>query len=287
MLKFIIIGKQASGKSFFLNLFKEKGLKTLKTHTTRPKRTLDEDTYFFHKESELPPKDILASDKVNNHLYFTTKSDVLKSDVMVLTPTGAIDVARAFPEIGFRIIYLDANEEKRDEKLNERLKTNENLQEIQSKREQWDDFNFKLWDEIIKKEKIDEKDKLPSNILAVSHIVNDYDKEQLSYYISECEQTKRLLENLEKIVEKSLNFEILEKGPNNTIHTFFINGNMKNYTLPEFAHALLDEPNGFLSFMITCIIQGVLTEDTPPVKEIPNQMSIFDIHEDIKEKLND
>lgn len=287
MLKFIIIGKQASGKSFFLNLFKEQGLKTLKTHTTRPKRTPNEDTYFFHEESELPPKDILASDKINNHLYFTTKSDVLESDVMILTPSGVIEVAKAFPEVGFCVIYLDADEEKRDEKLNERLQANENLQKIQSEREKWDDFNFKLWDEIIEKEKIDEKDELPSNILAVSHIANDYDKEQLSRYISECEQTKRLLENLEQIVEKSLDFEILEKGPNDTIHTFFINGNMKDYTIPEFTHALLDDPNGFLSFMITCIMQGVLTEDTPPVKELPNQMSIFDMHENIKEKLND
>lgn len=285
MLKYIIIGKQASGKSFFLNLFKEKGLKTLKTHTTRPKRSENEDTYFFHEESELPPKDILASDRVNGHLYFTTKSDILLSDVMVLTPAGAIDVAEAFPEIGFRIIYLTADKEKRDEKLNERATLNSNLQKVQLEREKWDEYNFKLWNEIIKREKIEEEDGLPSNILAISHIINDYNKEQLNRYIDECMQTKQLMENLEQIIEKALTFEILEEGPNHTIHTFFIGGDMKDYTLPEFAHAVLNDPNGFLTFMVTCITRGVFTQDKPPVKEIPNQMSIFDMHENIKEKL--
>lgn len=282
MLKFIIIGKQASGKSFFLNLFKEKGLKTLKTHTTRPKRSEDENTYFFHEESKLPPKDILASDRVNDHLYFTTKSDVLTSDVMVLTPSGAIEVTETFPEIGFRIIYLTADEKERDERLKDRVVLNNDLEKIQSEREKWDNYNFKLWDEIIEKEKIDEIDDLPPNILAISHIVNDYDKEQLNRYVEECKQTKQLMENLEEIIEKALAFEILEEGPNHTVHTFFIGGDMKDYTLPEFAHAVLNDPNGFLSFMITCIIRGVFTQDGPPIKEMPNQLSLFDTDENKK-----
>lgn len=282
MIKFIIIGRQGSGKSHFLDLFKQHDFKTLKTHTTRPKRFPEEDTYYFHDGYELASKDILAADNVNNHLYFTTKTDVLEADVLVLSPQGVIEVAEAFPQIGFRVLFLTPDDALREGRLKLRVKDDLISEEMLENRTQWDEHNFKIWDEIVENEKIGSELNLPSNILAVSNIVNDYQDETLIRFVHESMETKKLIENLEQIVEKALNFDVLSKGPNNTVKVVMEgNGQPSHQTISEFAHTILSDPISLTYFLMNCISEGVFTKDEPKDKDLDTdfksrQISMFD-----------
>lgn len=101
---FCIVGKSGTGKSTYLdalmkdNRIKNLGLKELKYHTTRTKRTPDEDTYYFstyEDYSNIDKNDIIEErlyKKVDEEVvYYTTKSDINPDNCNGLICAASVD----------------------------------------------------------------------------------------------------------------------------------------------------------------------------------------------------
>lgn len=113
-LKYIVVGRTASGKSTLLSQLKNLGFKITESYTTRPKRHPDETGYTFINTQEmlnLKNDGIILETEFNGYYYFTTRARVMEADVLLLDPQGVYDVTAMFPDIMFRILYINGTDE--------------------------------------------------------------------------------------------------------------------------------------------------------------------------------
>lgn len=276
MLKFILIGRQASGKSHFLKQMENSSLRLLKSHTNRPKRFEKEDTYIFEEENTNPPENALALAFQDEHFYYTTKEDVILSDVMILTPKGAMDVAKAFPSIGFYILYICPDEAKRKAKLTERRIAKGEDDESVLRRELRENTEFESLDNTIIDGEIKEK-VFPENIFAIRAIRNNYEENAFQENIEAIISLLQIHENMEPIIEKAIEKSLLKKAPNekNALLLTTEEGEQKVCFVSAFTQMLLQDPNLFNDFMASAIARGIFNEDKEEEIVDPNQMSFL------------
>lgn len=105
---YLIVGRTGSGKDYLANkLCDTFKLVQLKSYTTRPKRTENEDTHIFinSEESKLYT-DRVAETIINGYEYFATRQQVNKSDIYLIDPNGIKVLLSNMPETQFSIIYV-------------------------------------------------------------------------------------------------------------------------------------------------------------------------------------
>lgn len=112
----LIIGRTASGKDTLAQKLTEHGLVQLKSYTTRDKRYEEEDTHLFVTNAEMDamdPKSIVAKTTIGDATYFATNEQVRNSDIYVIDPPGALELAANCPDENFQIIYVSASDDVR------------------------------------------------------------------------------------------------------------------------------------------------------------------------------
>lgn len=94
-VKFLVVGRTASGKSSIVrNVCEKLGLKQVKSMTTRPKRTSEDNEncdHYFVTDEEFDEKEkngLAAYTKINDYRYATTFDELDKSDIYVIDPDG-------------------------------------------------------------------------------------------------------------------------------------------------------------------------------------------------------
>lgn len=122
-IKFLIIGRTASGKSSIARAVCNKlGLQLVKSYTTRPPReeekkmsSKDTDHYFIddmYMDEFISYDEIAAYTEINGYKYFVTKDILDKSDIYVIDPIGVDDLEkRCGDEYKFIKIYIRVNEQ--------------------------------------------------------------------------------------------------------------------------------------------------------------------------------
>ena len=120
--KILIAGRAHSGKTRLAEHLAEKlGVKLLKTCTTRPKRTPDEDTYHFYPEAEanaVPKSEkLFQTFAVDSYERWTAKSDFLEAGIAILDLTAVPQAIRLWQTHGYyvRFIYVYAESADRRE----------------------------------------------------------------------------------------------------------------------------------------------------------------------------
>lgn len=124
MVKYIIVGKAASGKDYAQSILVKKGFKPLLQYTTRPVRP-NETGKEYHFTSEEKMEKMIKQEKFvsvkefNSWYYGFTLDDYSKSGVAVLSPGNIIDLENKRPDLlrFSTIIYLDIPEKIRKERL--------------------------------------------------------------------------------------------------------------------------------------------------------------------------
>ena len=123
---FCIIGESGSGKSTYLDALmntsfvKDNEIIELKYHTTRSKRTPEEDSYYFTTYEEYKntnKEDIIESREYQKYdekvAYYTTKDDVYK-DCKAFICAASVDQAISYynklGDVYFISIYMDTKE---------------------------------------------------------------------------------------------------------------------------------------------------------------------------------
>lgn len=162
----LIIGRSGTGKSTLEEkLCRDYNLKSIKSYSTRPKRSPDEDSHIFIKPSDVdnyPNK--IATNTINGNFYFATKEQLDESQLYVIDPIGLYELSNNFPDLTFNLIYLKLPKYKHQQYLKNRRKNSNETPELQAQRLESENQQFDEFEEKIK------NNSLPKNINLIKKI---------------------------------------------------------------------------------------------------------------------
>ena len=206
-MKFLIAGRTGSGKDTLANKLKEKGLTTVKSYTTRPKRSDTEDTHIFisqEKADAIPADEKVARTVIGNYEYFATKQQVMDADTYVIDPDGIQMLLEKMPDETFCIIYCKAKDDelRRKAALN-RTENPEKEASILAQRETAEDARFTAFEQSLD---IGNFGRDPNCLMMLSFI-NDYTDASLDQIVYQIESAIRYMSNMRTVVRL-----LVEKG---------------------------------------------------------------------------
>lgn len=145
-----IVGRTGSGKDYLAKKLEEKGLKVLKSYTTRPRRTENENTHtFITKEEADKITDKIAVTTINGYDYFATYTQVKENDIYVIDPNGLKILCENLKDEKIIIVYVYANDEERKKRAIERSDNLEKELEIFNKRNNSEDKQFTEFEKLL------------------------------------------------------------------------------------------------------------------------------------------
>lgn len=148
----LIIGRSGTGKSTIeKKLCDTYNVKTIKSYTTRPPRSLDDDTHIFIKDEEydnFEPK--IATTTINGVRYFATLDQFNESKIYVIDPKGLYELIENMPDKQFNILYLNINKTQHQAQLKNRRKNSDETIESQNKRLESENKQFTEFEEKLK-----------------------------------------------------------------------------------------------------------------------------------------
>lgn len=162
----LIIGRSGTGKSTLEEkLCNDYNLKSIKSYSTRPKRSPNEDSHIFIKPSDVdnyPNK--IATTTINGNFYFATKEQLDESQLYVIDPIGLYELSNNFPDLTFNLIYLKLPKYKHQQYLKNRRQNSNETPELQAQRLESENQQFDEFEEKIK------NNSLPKNINLIKKI---------------------------------------------------------------------------------------------------------------------
>mgnify|MGYP000868297774 FL=1 len=162
----LIVGRSGTGKSTLEEkLCKDYNLKSIKSYSTRPKRSPDEDSHIFINPSDVdkyPNK--IATTTINNNFYFATKEQLDESQLYVIDPIGLYKLSNNFPNLTFNLIYLKLPKYKHQQYLKNRRKNSNETPELQAQRLESENQQFDAFEDKIT------NNSLPKNIHLIKKI---------------------------------------------------------------------------------------------------------------------
>lgn len=104
----LLVGKSGSGKTTLEKMLVEIGFKSVKSYTTRPKRTEDEDSHTFVSKGEFDVlKNKVAYTNFNGYEYCATKEQLDNATVYVIDPAGVEYLKQSGYDRELFIVYLE------------------------------------------------------------------------------------------------------------------------------------------------------------------------------------
>ena len=145
-----IIGRTGSGKDYLAKKLEEKGLKQIKSYTTRPKRNENEDTHtFITKEEADKITDKIAVTEINGYEYFATYSQVKENDIYIIDPNGLKVLTENLKDEKMIVVYVKADDEERKERAINRADNKEKELEIFNKRNESENEQFTEFENLL------------------------------------------------------------------------------------------------------------------------------------------
>ena len=207
-LKILIVGRSGTGKDYLAKQLAEKGLKQVKSYTTRPKRSEDEDTHIFvTKEEAALLTDRVAETRIGEYEYFATREQVEESDIYIVDPKGYNDVVSAMPDTAFLLIHLTAHPDAAKRHAMERASDPEKEAAVYEKRKQDEDAEFSEFENNLHLGF--------ANVNSPFHIdvENHYVEGEFEPYIEEVMRIIHLHENIVGIVRIAKDHDLLVTAP--------------------------------------------------------------------------
>ena len=213
-MKVLVIGRTSTGKDTLRNVLEEKyGWKFVHSHTTRPKRTPDEDTHVFVTKEyadSVPIEDKVAKTVIGEYEYFTTRKQVEECDAYIIDPIGAYMLLKNMPEEEFQIVYMrpaDANTQK--EMALKRSDDPETELQIFKKRTSAESAQFNEFEQ-----HLDNQDFTLSNCHAYRTFTNTYKLSDIEDLAAQLEQNRRFYHHLRPIIQDLMNADIMNHDEN-------------------------------------------------------------------------
>lgn len=115
--KIVIMGRAGTGKSMLARRLAEiSGTAVLKTCTTRPRRTPEENSYHFHtagSAAEIPASEkLFYTESVDGFARWTNRADFLSAGIAILDPTGMPGAIAEWKKAGcaVAVVYVKADD---------------------------------------------------------------------------------------------------------------------------------------------------------------------------------
>lgn len=176
--RLLIIGRTASGKDTLADALRRScGMTFVKSCTTRPRRTPDEDTHVFLTERQAEPlvQDAVAYTKIGDYIYFTTAQQVMETEGYVIDPIGMRMLCGNMPGTSFVIAYVHADSTERRQHA---LRRGDAARESAAfaARDASEDAEFDRFEQDIAAYDAGDATALPKNVATVISIENRYDE---------------------------------------------------------------------------------------------------------------
>lgn len=176
-----IVGRTGTGKDTLANILAEKGLRILKSYTTRPQRTPDEDTHIF-----INPEDVdkypnkVATTNINGYDYFATAEQLEECDVYIIDPNGLTELAKNSPDTAFLTVYMQAAPQERRFHAVQRVPLKDKIkeEEVFVKRSDSENEQFSEFEDIVTSYE-NNLQALPENIINMVSYYNHYDENDM------------------------------------------------------------------------------------------------------------
>ena len=243
-MKYILVGRSGSGKTELAKRLESKGLKVMKTYTTRPCRGAeDAEKYHFIKPDEVQNyKDRILTAEFFGHTYFTTKEDVVKSDVMILEPSG-VNVIGMFPDIAFHVVYIVPESlELCDARAIARADDKQAEQAVIEKRRAGEDNIFGPFEE-----KLENQDFAYLNAF-FQIFKNDYKEETIDAIAANMTAKFRKNNNFNKILHQLVALQAVQTNDRNRIIVEFTDG-QHEVSLDIFSELAIDNDQLFSQYI--------------------------------------
>lgn len=158
-----IIGRSGSGKTTLENKLTHYGLTPVKSYTTRPKRTEDEDNHIFISEDTYYSTnwDMVAYTFINGYHYFATREQTDNADIYVIDPRGFDELVEKYPNRLLILCYLQVDTKQLKRQLSERAQTTNETHTNQQARLRDEDKQFTDFEKRLK------LGKFPENVLVL------------------------------------------------------------------------------------------------------------------------
>lgn len=145
-----IIGRTGSGKDYLAKKLEEKGLKQIKSYTTRPRRNENEDTHtFITKEEANTITDKIAVTEINGYEYFATYSQVKDNDIYIIDPNGLKVLSENLKDEKMIVVYVKADDNERKNRAINRADNKEKELDIFNKRNESEDAQFTEFENLL------------------------------------------------------------------------------------------------------------------------------------------
>lgn len=115
MLKYALLGRKGSGRTYFQKLLEKEGLVVAKSYTTREQIDENDNTHHFIEDLEefSDRSDRLLETVHNEAIYFYTRSELEKADIIPIDPQNLKALCEMFPNTAFRFIEIMASNKDR------------------------------------------------------------------------------------------------------------------------------------------------------------------------------
>lgn len=171
-MQLFIIGRSGRGKDTLANyLAEKKGMKVLKSYTTREPKFEGEDSHIFISEDEVdnyPNK--VASTVLNDTIYFATQEQYDDSDIYIIDPYGFDELMKKCPSDDYTLVYVDADEDV----AREHAMVRGDKPEVYDKRVRKEDADFKAFEERLDRNEV--------TGVVIFRYKNDYNKEHFTEF---------------------------------------------------------------------------------------------------------
>lgn len=257
-MTYLIIGRTGSGKDHLIDLLEKQGLRIVRSYTTRPRRTENENTHTFITADEASAiTDKVATAVINGYEYFATAEQVSNADVYAINPDAIDELAKNMPDTTFHAVYVNVPDDMQ-RRFNAVKRADDRIKEEQifnarndNESPQFDEFENKL-------RHLHDNNMLPKNVSCVHKFDNTYNESDAEAYAKYLVAQKALHARTAKIIRECMEFGIIavdEKDPNKpTIKSK--NGSVSTVTPEFFADVILTNPHGMLSIMTQYIMKS-------------------------------
>lgn len=111
----LLIAESGAGKDTIANKLEEQGYKILKSYATRPQRPGEGNTHIFIKPDEVEQykNQMIAYTKIGEYEYFSTKDQLLNSDIYIIDPKGYKYLKNKIQNIKIIPIFINVKEQER------------------------------------------------------------------------------------------------------------------------------------------------------------------------------
>lgn len=253
----LIMGRTSSGKTTMARLLKERGLAAVKSHTSRPRRTPDEDDYIFHDPSEVDAIDgRITETTINGYQYFTLKEDLVDKDFYIIDPIGMKLLAQTVPDETFTVLYIRADKETRKKRFLARKDATNDVETLFEARDASEDGQFSEFEKLLETNASLDSMGLPSNIRSIT-IVDNEDGESMEPTADSTAAYLRVVRYVTPCIEAAADIDVCFRNVEGMIRMYRVDSDVPEWVSPEnFATILLNEPEEFGKFMYTMFAQS-------------------------------